>query len=186
MTPRPLTETPALADLACRLLRTPSAMLAMSEAEIRQVVQRMHLIHIPRGTVVFREGAPDDPAHLLLLLAGEVVVETGHSAGVPASVLGPGNIIGEMSLLDGSPRSSTCTAASAVQAAGLSREALEALVEQEPRVGAKLMVALTNRMAERLRALADQLRLYAQITPQDAPTVRITLRPPADSPRADG
>lgn len=177
MSTRPLSETPALADLACRLLRTPSAMMAMNDAEIRKVVERMHLINIPRGTVVFREGEPGDPAHLLLLLAGEVIVETGHTVGVPASVLGPGNIIGEMSLLDGSPRSSTCSTASAVQAAGLSREALEALIEQEPRIGAKLMVALSNRMAERLRALADQLRLYAQITPQDAPTVRMTIRP---------
>jgi hypothetical protein len=40
------------------------------------------------------------------------------------------------------------------------------------------MIALSNRMSERLRAMADQLRLYASITPADAPTVRLTI--PAD------
>lgn len=175
---RPLIETPPLADLACRLLRDPKAPMAMTEAETRAVVSYMQLINMPQGTVVFREGDHSESAHLLLLLSGEVVVEAGITDGVPLSVLGPGNIIGEMGLLDGSPRSSTCTAATPIQTAGLTRKALEQLIEQHPKAGAKLMIALSNRMSERLRAMADQLRLYASITPADAPTVRLTI--PAD------
>lgn len=174
---RPLTESPALAELACKLLRTPNAPLAMSEADTRCVVGYMQLVNLPQGAVVFREGEDSHTAHLLLLLTGEVVVEAGVTDGVPLSVLGPGNIIGEMGLLDGSPRASTCTAATPIQAAGLTRNGLQALIEQHPRAGAMLMVALTNRMSERLRALSDQLRLYASITPQDAPTVKLTIPP---------
>lgn len=174
MNTRPLTESPAQADLAARLLRSPNAFMAMTEAETRIVVNHMHLAHIPRGQAAFREGEKSD-SHLLLLLSGEVLVETGELGSVPLSVLGPGEIIGEMGLLDGSPRSSTCVAASPVQAAGLSRDALAALIEQHPKVGAKLMVALSNRMSERLRAMGEQLRLYASITPADAPTVKLTL-----------
>lgn len=174
---RPLIDNPALADLACKLLRTPNAPMAMTDEDTRCVVQYMQLVHLPQGTVVFREGDKTDAAHLLLLLAGEVVVEAGVTDGVPLSVLGPGNIIGEMGLLDGSPRASTCTAATPIQAAGLTRQALERLIEQHPKAGAKLMIALTNRMSERLRALSDQLRLYASITPTNAPTVKLELPP---------
>jgi len=174
MNTRPLTESPALAELAARLLRSPNAFMAMTEAETRIVVGYMHQAYIGRGQAAFREGEASD-SHLLLLLSGEMVVETGELGSVPLSVLGPGDIIGEMGLLDGSPRSSTCMAASPVQAAGLTRDALAALIEQQPRVGAKLMVALSNRMSERLRAMADQLRLYASITPTDAPTVKLTV-----------
>jgi CRP/FNR family transcriptional regulator, cyclic AMP receptor protein len=172
---RPLTESPALADLACKLLRTPNAPMMMDEAEVRCVVSYMQLVNLPQGAIVFREGDQSDTAHLLLLLSGEVVVEAGVADGVPLSVLGPGNIIGEMGLLDGSPRSSTCSAATPIQAAGLTRRALEQLIEQQPRAGARLMIALTNRMSERLRAMSDQLRLYASITPVDAPTVKLTI-----------
>ena len=76
------------------------------------------------------------------------------------SVLGPGNIIGEMGLLDGSPRSATCIASPAVQAGGLSRKALERLIEDNPQVGAKLMTGLAKRLAERLRAMSEQIGMY--------------------------
>ncbi len=174
---RPLIENPALADLACKLLRTPNAPMAMDEAETRTVVSYMQLVNMPQGTIVFRDGDQADNAHMLLLLTGEVVVEAGVLDGVPLSVLGPGNMIGEMGLLDGSPRSSTCTAATPIQAAGLTRKALEMLIEKHPKAGAKLMVSLSNRMSERLRAMSDQLRLYASITPPDAPTVKLTIPP---------
>ncbi len=68
-----------------------------------------------------------------------------------------------MALLDGAPRSATCTAVSAVQAAGLARRGLERLIDEHPRVAARLMVVLAQHMAERLRALDDQLRMYGQI-----------------------
>jgi hypothetical protein len=65
---------------------------------------------------------------------------------------------------DGAPRSATCVAVSAVQAAGLSRQGLERLVEQHPEVAAKLMIALPTRISDRLRAMADHLRVYARLS----------------------
>ena len=104
---------------------------------------------------------------MLLVLNGEVSVETaepGHDGEhVDISALGPGNLIGEMGLLDGAPRSVTCVAATRVDAGGLSREALELLFSENPKVGAKLMTAIAKRLADRLRAAGDQLRIYSQL-----------------------
>ncbi|MCU0775954.1 MAG: cyclic nucleotide-binding domain-containing protein [Ideonella sp.] len=125
---RPLVDHPALAARAAELLITPLTGLVLAADETTAIVSRMGLIALPAGAAVLREG--DDPARrfLLLLLEGEVEVDSraGSSVNaVPLSVLGPGSMIGEMSLLDHAPRSATCIAVGPVLAAGLTREALD-------------------------------------------------------------
>lgn len=164
---RSLTETPALADLATRLLQTDGAMADLSSEEASCVVGYMGLVTFGAGATVFKQGDASHTSYLLLVLSGDVSVETADPRGggqVAISVLGPGNVIGEMGLLDGSPRSATCVASTALQAGGLSRRALERLIQDNPRVGAKLMVGLSKRLADRLRAMSEQLLLYAQLT----------------------
>lgn len=163
---RALAEVPALAEAAVDLLRTPSALTALSVADARCVIAYMRLVSFPKGAMVMREGDQVHTGYMLLLLEGEVSVETsapGESGGVEISVLGPGNLFGEMALLDGEPRSVSCRAASSIEVAGLSRDALERLLRENPVVGARLMTAIAKRLADRLRAAGDQLRLYAQL-----------------------
>ena len=162
---RSLAETPMLADLAAQLLRTDGAMADLNAEDAACVVGYMGLVSFGAAATVFREGDSSNTSYLLLLLAGEVSVETADPAGgaVTISVLGPGNIIGEMGLLDGSPRSATCIASTPVQAGGLSRKALERLIEDHPKVGAKLMTGLAKRLAERLRGMGEQIGMYAQL-----------------------
>lgn len=163
---RSLTETPALADLATELLQTGGAMSDLTAEDAACVVGYMGLVSFGANATVFREGDASHTSYMLLVLSGEVTVETADPRGgqVAISVLGPGNMIGEMGLLDGSPRSATCIASTAVQAGGLSRKALERLIEDNPKVGARLMVGLSKRLADRLRAMSEQLHLYAQLT----------------------
>lgn len=156
-----------MAERAIDYLRTPGALLQLNLPEAALLAAQMHLLSFPAGTVLFREGDNDSPTHmLLLLLEGSVSVDTSGSGAVDTvaiSVLGAGSIIGEMTLLDGAPRSASCTAIGPVLAAGLSRKGLEALLDEQPRVAAKLMVGLATRMADRLRALGEQIQFYARL-----------------------
>lgn len=163
---RALTESPLLAERAADLLRTPNAMLQLGPEDATTVVSLMRLVGFERDTVLFREGDSGASSYMLLVLDGEVSVDAGDTAagdGVAISVLGPGSILGEMALLDGAPRSVSCTALTAVQAAGLSRAGLQLLIDEHPRVAAKLLVGLAKRISDRLRALGDQLQMYAQL-----------------------
>lgn len=166
---RPLADVPALAATAVQMLRTPNALSALTEDEARCVVACMRHVSYPKGATVMREGDQIHTGYMLLLLEGEVSVETAtDDAGVEISVLGPGNLFGEMALLDGEPRSVSCRAATSIEVAGLSREALELLLRENPVVCAKLMTAIAKRLSDRLRAAGDQLRMYAQLL-DDAP-----------------
>jgi CRP/FNR family transcriptional regulator, cyclic AMP receptor protein len=164
---RPLGELPALAERAADLLRTPQTLLPLNAQEAAQVVAHMGLVNYAAGAVVLREGEGTRSAHMLLLLQGEVQVDVHGSEPndeeLSLSVLGPGSIIGEMSLLDGAPRSASCTALSAVTAAALTRKGLEALIEQQPRTAAKLLLGVAQRLADRLRALSQHTQMYARL-----------------------
>ena len=166
--PRAIERFPEQARLAAELLRSPPALLGLSQADARCVVGFMQLLDYPKGATILREYDSTATGYLLLVLSGEVSVETagpGHgSEAVAISALGAGSLLGEMALLDGEPRSTNCIAVSAVQAAGLSRQGLDQLVANHPQVAAKLLAEVAAIIASRLRALSEQLRLYAQLT----------------------
>ena len=156
----------AVMQRAADLLSSRNAVLNLSADEALRVVTHMQLVNFPRGTTLLRQGDDSKLDHLLLLLEGEVSVDTSAGAlsgPLAISVLGPGSIIGEMALLDDAPRSANCVTLSPVQAAMLSRKALEGLIDQHPRVAAKLLLGLGARTAERLRALGEHLQIYARL-----------------------
>ena len=99
---------------AATLLVTDGALVALSKADARKVVDYMRPHRVPVGTVLIREGQTGRSDFMALVLGGEVTVENAVAHdGIVVSVLGPGSLIGEMGLIDQSPRSATCTAASA-------------------------------------------------------------------------
>jgi len=164
---RPLAEQPELAARAAEFLCAASPRLPLDAAEAAIVVAHMRLVDYPAGSTLLREGEAARSEYMLLVLDGQVQVDTRGGGGVAdavaIAVLGPGALIGEMSVLDGAPRSATCTAASPVCAAALTRKALETLVEQHPKAAAKLLMGVAHLLAERLRALGQQVQLYAAI-----------------------
>jgi len=166
---RSLSEWPELTRRAAELLRTPTAFAQLAEVDAHCVAAHMQRLAIPAGTTLMQEGDQLRTGYMLLLLQGEVSIETasdGAAGNVPISVLGPGNLIGELGLLDGAPRSASCVAVTNIDVAALSRNAVARLIDIHPAVGAKLMAAVAQRLGERLRASGEQLRIYADLVAQ--------------------
>ena len=164
---RALSESPALVELAAMLLHTPSMLGDMNPAELQRAVSFLRLATYPAGATVFRQGDASNTGYMLLILTGEVRVEataSGDTEPMDISVLGPGNMIGELGLIDGGPRSTTCTAVDVINVAVLSRKAIDLMMHDCPVVAAKLMINLSQRITERLRAMGQQLQMYGQLT----------------------
>jgi CRP-like cAMP-binding protein len=154
------------AELAAGLLIAPTALMQLTHAEAMVVVSYMMPRKIVTGTTFIREGDKSDTGYMALLLEGEVTVESiivSRHTPVTISVLGPGSLIGEMGLVDGQARLASCTASTDVTCAILSRAALEKLGHDNPKTTAKLMFAVSLRIAERLRETAEKLKNYAQL-----------------------
>ncbi len=116
------------------------------------------------GHVLIAEGEAGD--WLLLLLSGTVdVTKRIHLPGPSdqlaqtsrLAVVRAGASLGEMSMFDSEPRNATCTAIDEVHAGILTRAAISHLIQNHPAVGAKLLVKITQLLAQRLRNTSAQL-----------------------------
>lgn len=153
--------------MAAELLAAPSAMMQLNLDEARVVVRYMRPQQIPEGTVFIKEGDEGNTGFMVLVLDGEVTVESivvSRVSPITVTVLGPGSMHGDLGLIDGLPRSASCTASTDLSCAVLSRESLMQLLKDEPRICAKLMMAIAMRMGDRLRDNTDKLKKYVQLT----------------------
>lgn len=163
----PSTHGSETADLAAELLIAPTALMQLTLEDARIVVGYMQPKKVAKGTVFISEGDTSDTDFMMLLIDGEVTVETiivSREQPMTVTVLGRGSLVGELALLDGEPRYASCTAASNLRCAILTRQALEHLMADKPTVAAKLMLAVSLRIAVRLRENAEKLKLYVKLT----------------------
>lgn len=159
-------RVPSKREHAAQLLVAPSALIHLTLTEAKIVVSYMRPERVPAGETFITEGDADNTGFMVLLLDGEVLVESitvSRTQPLTISVLGPGSLIGEMGLLDTGPRSASCTASTNIQCAVMTREALELLIAEQPAIGAKFLLAVSARIAERYRDTQKKLKLFARL-----------------------
>jgi CRP/FNR family transcriptional regulator len=115
--------------------------------------------------IIFCEHEPG--RELFILQKGKVkITKIMEENEVLLAVLEPGDIFGEMALLDGKPRSATAIAASEVQMMAINKANFEAMVQAQPQLASKLITILSERIWTAYRQLnnlmiADDLgRVY--------------------------
>ena len=153
-------------DNAARLLIAPSALMQLNLVEAKIVVSYMRPERVSAGETFITEGDAVNTGFMVLLLDGEVLVENitvSRTKPVTVTVLGPGSLIGEMGVLDTGPRSASCTASTDISCAVLTRDALETLIKEQPALGAKFLLAVSARIAERYRETQKKLVLFARL-----------------------
>ncbi len=152
------------ADVA-RLLVGRNALTELGLEDAMKVVALMESRRVKAGTKLVQEGT-SNTGYMVLVLRGDAVVEQDfvkRSDSLVLNVVGPGHVIGEMGLLDGEPRSATCTAASEMDVAVLSRDNITQLIQTEPRAACNLLAALLARTSERLRNSNKKVRTLTQV-----------------------
>lgn len=128
-------------------LRTRSVIFsALDEAEAAALMKIARVVRYPARHTVFREGEPGD--HLLVVMQGRVKVSLASADGKEAilSLLEPGDVFGEMALLDGEARSASVTAMEASTFLVIWRRDFLPFLERNPQVALKLLAALSRRL----------------------------------------
>jgi len=117
------------------------------EGGLDEVLRRVQLRSGSAGAILLAQDEPGDA--LFIVVQGRVKVVLGGDNGreVTLAVLRPGEVFGEVALLDGSPRSANVVAMTDAVVAALNRDAFLELLRSWPRVGLNLM----SEMARRLR-----------------------------------
>lgn len=125
--------------------------------EVRRLASRMPCYRAPAGTLLIGEGDRGDFA--LMLLNGNVGVfkhdASGHDVRIGEAA--PGEILGEMSLIDGHPRVASCIAGTEVDFAVIDREGLTGIIADDPRLGVKVLIELVQHLSVKLRDASRKL-----------------------------
>lgn len=105
---------------------------------------------IPKGETIFKEGQSGDCAYLIESGQVELYV-TSRDESTPLSLLGPGEIFGEMSMLDGSRRETSAKANTDVVLSVVSKEALSERIDEADPIVRLLINMLAKRTRETLK-----------------------------------
>jgi CRP-like cAMP-binding protein len=118
--------------------------------EANVLTDHMDCFGVPRQSVVLREG--DDGDFLAILLTGKAMI-TKSLDGVSKMIqeVKPGDVIGEMSLIDGQKRFASCITTEPSDFAVLTLQNFKSLLEHHPRLGNKLLLMLLRLTSSRLR-----------------------------------
>jgi CRP-like cAMP-binding protein len=146
-------------DLA--FLRTVGVFAELDGAHLQALAEHLRPRTLKRGEVLFREG--DGGRELYIVRAGTVLVSKpvlGRVEQVLAR-LGSGELLGDMSLFDGAPRSATVTAESDAAVLCLDPEGLRLLTEASPRAAAAFYFQMGRMFTARLRESGN---LVAEVT----------------------
>ncbi|KAA1396160.1 cyclic nucleotide-binding domain-containing protein [Aeromicrobium ginsengisoli] len=99
-------------------------------------------VHIPKGWAIMMEMTPADSAYILLKGSVEV-----RKSGEVRRTLGPGDVFGEIALVDHRLRSASIVASTDVTALRLEGTALQALVDMNPAFADALRSSADSRLA---------------------------------------
>ncbi len=113
-----------------------------SKRELEQIAQIADEIDLAEGKEMTREGSRG--REFFVLLEGEADVTKGGSG---INKLGPGDFFGEIALISDSPRTATVTATSPVRALVITDRSFRRLLDEQPEIQRKVLVALAERLA---------------------------------------
>jgi CRP-like cAMP-binding protein len=149
------------ADRAMRQLNAlwsaDKQMQQMPEKAVARLKKYMHFVHVPAGQEFIHQDEHGN--FLVVLLKGQVAVERTQTWGerLRLSEAVPGEMLGEMSLLDQGLRFSACITQTECDMAVLTTEAMNEMVTEDAYLVACLMTVLARKMSLRLRVVGARL-----------------------------
>lgn len=147
----------AFADRLFSLVGHSQFFTDFSYDDIRLLAGYMDVYLVQPGQTVIREGDIGD--YMLMIIDGEIDIFKKNLMGEPQhiTVVTPGMMLGEMSMIDGEPRFATCVAVKEATFGVLTRDNMVKIILERPSVGAKILIKLVTLLSQRLRHTSAML-----------------------------
>ncbi len=131
----------------------------LSEDDIDELARQTTLKRFPKNSILVNEG--DETDSLYIIESGKIKIYVGDEEGkeLILTLHGPGDYFGEISLLDGAPRSASAMTLEESKLYIIKKRQFEAFLRSDPEICMRVMRGLTLR----LRELTDSVRDLALI-----------------------
>ncbi len=142
------------------ILRRIPLFSALAEEDLQWVAGSAEHRDLAAGEVLTSEGDPGDA--LFAIVAGELdVVKRSRNADVPIARLGPGEIVGEMAVLEARPRNASVRAATDACVVRIGRDVVLGLVQTRPAAAMSIIRTVTERLRSTESLLREREKLAA-------------------------
>jgi CRP/FNR family transcriptional regulator, cyclic AMP receptor protein len=133
------------------------SMSRLGEDGVRRLERFVDFAMVPGERDIVRQDEYGN--FMIVLLTGVIAVDRLQPWGerLRLAEARPGDILGEMSLLDSGMRFSVCASLTECEIAVLSAEALDEMMTHEPALAASLIALLARKLSLRLRAVSARL-----------------------------
>jgi CRP-like cAMP-binding protein len=139
----------------------------LSEQDLEALNSSMSVSAHPDGHIFIKENARGDT--LFLLLEGQIAVTRERAAfSHELKTLKPGELFGQLALIDNEPRSATCSAVGSVRVASLPQAAFSVLFYSRAPVAEALQRAVAAQVMHDFRNVTQQIRDALATTSSEA------------------
>ena len=116
----------------------------VSEEDRTRLAEFIDLRQLTAGETLFRAGEPGES--LYVVRSGEIELYIKDTAGqkIPLAIAGPGEVFGELALLDRGPRTATALALTDTELLELDRDDLLMLFQKSPNAALRLLAAMSH------------------------------------------
>jgi CRP/FNR family cyclic AMP-dependent transcriptional regulator len=130
------------------ILRNVPLFAVLDEAQLRALSSVMARKSAPKNRTIIKAGDPTDS--LYIVIAGRIKVQMSDDEGkeVILAVLGPGDFVGEMGLLDGAPRAASVVTIEQSEFVSISKEDFNALLKDNFELAMVIIRGLVKRLRE--------------------------------------
>jgi hypothetical protein len=149
------TEVPTVDEVEAMLAAVPILKM-LGPDDVRALAMTARPVLLGPGARLVVQG--EEGTSLFLVADGvvEVLVRQGNGADVAVDTMGPGQVVGEMSLLTGEPRGATVRAVDGAVVYEIGAESYRPLVQANPHWVDELAAVMEDRLARRQVVLAER------------------------------
>jgi CRP-like cAMP-binding protein len=129
----------------------------LTTTELWTIAKYMNTFRVKKKEIIFKEGEPGN--FMCFIVEGTILVLKKSDKGkrVPIAKLGPKRSLGEMAMIDQSPRSATAIAASDSILLTISKKGFDKLIMDHPRIGVVLLKRIAVILCAYVRKTSSEL-----------------------------
>jgi len=128
--------------------------------ELDIIAQHMNYFEIKKGKILFKEGDRGDYVCFVVNGKLDVYKQTATEDNVVIATLSKGRSIGEMSIIDKTPRSATVKAKTNSSLISLTQESFDSILKEHPFLGIKILKSILRILSMNMRKTSSRLADY--------------------------
>jgi CRP-like cAMP-binding protein len=138
-----------------RLIRDVPLLAKLAEDDLKALASLGRLRTYRPGAVIFREGDPGDSLHIVVEGAVRIAILSAEGSEATVAILGPGEFVGHLALLDGRPRSASAIAAGSTRTLVVTRDGFRRWLASRPKAAIALLEAMSLQLRRTDEVVTD-------------------------------